>query len=154
MASARFTLTLIDNDQRGGGAQHAIEDLNNQMPKTYELRGVMPGPGGIDYLCGLSRESIVYRPAADFDWSKAVHPELIRTDDRGRYLLVNVISVAPFFAGTYFHRGMRSFAVAIAFVLDYSMAQDDELTMAKVDYIGVGHIDDIPEAVNPPAGEQ
>ncbi|MBB2986907.1 hypothetical protein [Terracoccus luteus] len=142
----------------------APQELTWQLPLQGELYRLMPGPDRPDYSLMVLERPLHFYPADTFDRGRVPAEQLVE-DRRGRPMVrVHALLLCARFVGQQLHPGMSDLAVNIAYVIDPSLAQDDSVDFAKIEYAAVGllsegHVDagspaaaDGPAAAGAPAG--
>lgn len=118
-------------------------ELAAQLPIRAELRRVIPGPDRPDYCLAVLDTPIVFRPPAGFDLSRS-SPDYLRQDAAGPIIYVPAIVVAARAVGDQLHPGMKGLGVALAYVIDNTVARDEVIDFAKLHYAAVAFITDVP----------
>ena len=124
------------------------EDLVSQLPIRARVVRQMACRDRDDYLAARLERPIKYHYPAEFDTGKA-HPKFLARDADGPYVSIHVIVVCARIVGERLHPEMKSFPVNIAYVIDNRVGINAVLDFAKIEYVGVGFVDDVPDAVSP-----
>lgn len=132
----------------------AAPELTWQLPVNGELYRLMPGSDRPDYsLMVLSRPLHFYVPSG-FDIER-VDPGQRVPDRKGRPMVrVHALVVCARFVGQQLHPGMLDVPVNIAFVIDNSLARDETVDFAKIEYAGAGFLSEGHAGANRPAATQ
>lgn len=118
----------------------APQELTWQLPLQGELYRLMPGPDRPDYSLMVLERPLHFYPADTFDRGRVPAEQLVE-DRRGRPMVrVHALLLCARFVGQQLHPGMRDLAVNIAYVVDPSLAQDDSVDFAKIEYAAVGSL--------------
>ncbi|MDV3220566.1 hypothetical protein [Intrasporangium sp.] len=134
----------------------APEELTWQLPVNGELYRLMPGSDRPDYSLMVLRRPLHFYPPEGFDQGR-VEPEQQVPDRKGRPMVrVHALLVCARFVGQQLHSRMVDLPVNVAFVIDNSLARDERVDFAKIEYAGVGflsegHAERRPPTVPPPA---
>ncbi|OAN39093.1 hypothetical protein [Mycolicibacterium iranicum] len=140
---AQLTIDSIDWDQSGGGLPHAIPELQSQLPESGKLVRQLPGTDRSDYFLVVLQKPIRFHPQPDFDWTRC-QPEFLGRDDAGEFLWIYAVIVCSLAVGTQLHRGMKSFPVQLALVIDNTVGRDEALAFDKWKYAGQALVTDVP----------
>ncbi|MCZ0732494.1 hypothetical protein [Mycolicibacterium iranicum] len=139
-----LTIDSIDWDQSGDGLPHAIPELQGQLPESGKLARRLPGPDRSDYFLVVLQKPLRFHPQPDFDWTRG-QPEFRSRDDAGEFLWIYAVIVCSLAMGTQIHRGMKSFPVQLALVIDNTVGRDETLAFEKCEYAGQALVTDLPE---------
>lgn len=118
----------------------APPELGWQTPLGGELYRLMPGPDRPDYSLMVLERPLHFYPAEGFDTDRLEADQ--RTEDRrGRPMVrVHALLLCARFVGEQLHPGMSDLAVNIAYVIDNSLARDERVDFAKIEYAAVGFL--------------
>jgi hypothetical protein len=119
-------------------------DLQGQLPVRAGIVRQMVGPDRDDYLLARLERPIRYHYPASFDTTRTQN-EFLATDQSGPFVWIYVIVVCARLVGTRFHAHMRSLPINIAFVTDNTIGSDQRLDFAKIEFVGVGFADAVPD---------
>lgn len=100
-------------------------DRSEEIPLNVTLLYTIPGPDRPDYWLGRLREP--------FQW----------VSHSGGSFEVTHLVLATQWESTQMHEGVTSLPVGIAYVIDQSLLQDDELDLEKIRYVATGVADDL-----------
>lgn len=118
----------------------AAEELTWQLPVNGELYRLLPGPDRPDYSLVVLPRPLHFYPAEGFDLERVAAAQRV-PDRKGRPMVrVHALVVCARFVGEQLHPQMSDLPVHIAFVLDDSLARDERLDLAKVEYAGSGFL--------------
>ncbi|MDC5698237.1 hypothetical protein OO014_13315 [Intrasporangium calvum] len=118
----------------------AAEELTWQLPVNGELYRLLPGPDRPDYSLVVLPRPLHFYPAEGFDLERVAAAQRV-PDRKGRPMVrVHALVVCARFVGEQLHPQMSDLPVHIAFVLDDSLARDERLDFAKVEYAGSGFL--------------
>lgn len=127
---------------------HTLErgpcDLQSQLPVRATIIARLAGPGGESCWCAHLDAPLKYHLPPDFDYGRAA-PTALTEDEHGPLIWVHQVVVAPGDEHASLHAGMINFAVHIGYVIDPSLSSEHLLDMRKIDYVGYGDIDDVPD---------
>lgn len=131
----------------------APPELGWQTPLGGELYRLMPGPDRPDYSLMVLERPLHFYPAEGFDTDRLEADQ--RTEDRrGRPMVrVHALLLCARFVGEQLHPGMSDLAVNIAYVIDNSLARDERVDFAKIEYAAVGFLSEglVPRESDPAA---
>lgn len=118
----------------------APPELEWQLPLNGELYKLLPGPDRPDYSVMVLERPLLFYPAESFDLGRLEQDQ--RTEDRrGRPMVrVHALLLCARFVGQQLHPGMSDLAVNLAYVIDNSLARDEVVDFAKIEYAAVGSI--------------
>ncbi len=136
----------------------AAEELSWQLPVNGELYRLLPGPDRPDYSLMLLRRPLHFYPTEGLDGfdMERVDPEQRIPDRKGRPMVrVHALVVCARFVGHQLQPGMADLPVHIAYVIDNSLARDERIDFAKIEFAGAGflsegHVERRPSASQPP----
>jgi hypothetical protein len=95
--------------------------LADAVPVRAELLRLIPGPDRPDYALAVLEHPIAVPPDEAVGGGRTVH----------------AVVMAPRLVGQQFAPDLRDLQVALAYVIDDSLATDDTLDLAKVGYVAV-----------------
>lgn len=118
----------------------APAELGWQLPLNGELFTVLPGPDRPDYSVLVLAQPLHFYPGETFDLGRLEDDQ--RTEDRrGRPMVrVHALLVCARFVGQQLHPGMSDLPVNVAYVIDNSLARDERVDFAKIEFAAVGLI--------------
>ncbi|WP_353510119.1 hypothetical protein [Intrasporangium sp.] len=120
----------------------AAEELTWQLPVNGELYRLVPGPDRPDYSLMLLRRPLHFYPIEGFDLER-VDPEQRISDRKGRPMVrVHALVVCARFVGQQLRPGMADLPVHLAYVIDNSLARDERIDFAKIEFAGAGYLSD------------
>lgn len=118
----------------------AAEELTWQLPVNGELYRLMPGSDRPDYSLMVLRRPLHFYPPEGFDLGR-VSPEQQVPDRKGRPMVrVHALVVCARFVGQQLQPRMVDLPVNVAYVIDNSLARDEQVDFAKIEYTGVGFL--------------
>ncbi|MEO5743442.1 MAG: hypothetical protein ABIQ53_02475 [Terracoccus sp.] len=118
----------------------APPELEWQLPLNGELYKLLPGPDRPDYSVMVLERPLHFYPGESFDLGRLEADQ--RTEDRrGRPMVrVHALLLCARFVGQQLHPGMSDLPVNLAYVIDNSLARDDKVDFAKIEYAAVGFV--------------
>lgn len=122
------------------GLESAPPELEWQLPLNGELYKLLPGPDRPDYSVMVLERPLHFYPGESFDLGRLEEDQ--RTEDRrGRPMVrVHALLLCARFVGQQLHPGMSDLAVNLAYVIDNSLARDEVVDFAKIEFAAVGSI--------------
>ena len=135
------------------GLDVAPPELEWQLPLNGELYKLLPGPDRPDYSVMVLERPLHFYPAESFDLGRLEDDQ--RTEDRrGRPMVrVHALLLCARFVGQQLHPGMSDLPVNLAYVIDNSLARDDLVDFAKIEYAAVGLVSEGHRDPAPPASD-
>ncbi|GAA6524268.1 hypothetical protein [Intrasporangium sp. DVR] len=133
----------------------AAEELSWQLPLNGELYRLLPGPDRPDYSLMVLRRPLHFYPPEGFDLERVEAAQRV-PDRKGRPMVrVHALVVCARFVGEQLRPRMSDLPVHVAYVIDNSLAREERLDLAKVEYAGSGflsegHVDRRPSTVPAP----
>ena len=100
-------------------------DRSEEIPLNVTLLYMIPGPDRPDYWLGRLREPLHW--ASNLD---------------GSFEITHLV-LATQWENTEMYEGVTRLPVGIAYVIDQSLLQDDELDLEKIRYVATGVADDV-----------
>ena len=94
--------------------ESAPQDMEAQMPITCTLMRTIPEARRADYWLAKCKKPVSYEN-----------------------VMVNYLVVAPRFVGDEIKKGMGQVVVGVAYVMDETLIQDDELNFDKCRYVAI-----------------
>lgn len=120
--------------------EQAPDELTWQLPVRGELYRLMPGADRPDYSLMLLEKPLLFYPPSGFDLGR-VPPDSLIEDRKGRRMVqVHALILCARFVGQQLHPGMVDLPVNIAYVIDLSLARDDSVDFAKIEYAAIGFL--------------
>jgi len=118
----------------------AAEELTWQLPINGELYRLMRGPDRPDYSLMVLRRPVHFYPIEGFDM-KRVDPDQRIPDRKARPMVrVHALVVCARFVGQQLQPGMADLPVHVAYVIDNSLARDEQIDFAKIEFAGSGFL--------------
>lgn len=135
----------------------AAEELTWQLPVNGELYRLLPGPDRPDYSLMVLRRPLHFYPRqgfGGFDMERVAPQERI-PDRKGRPMVrVHALVVCARFVGQQLEPGMADLPVHIAYVIDNSLARDERIDFAKIEFAGAGFLSEGHAERRPPSASQ
>ncbi len=118
----------------------APPELEWQLPFNGELYKLLPGPDRPDYSVMVLERPLHFYPGESFDLGRLEADQKIE-DRRGRPMVrVHALLLCARFVGQQLHPGMIDLPVNLAYVIDNSLARDEKVDFAKIEYAAVGFV--------------
>lgn len=117
-------------------------ELRTQLPVTGQAVATRTDPSGVrDFVYAVLDKPVKYRIPPQFSRDRYRSQDLDR-DEQGAFVWISAVTFRAHATRENPYTGMRDFAVDLAYVVDPTVEQDEELTLAKVAPVAVVEIDD------------